>query len=246
MSRRPSSQPHRAHSAPPRSRRSRLEEVLAAGLASLSLQPADVDGRVSEGAKNKKLYDEINNRGVEPELQEAALSQLDPDELEQLLMEDEQQQQWEAERTMHLENEVLALPGLDDLKAHSAQRTAARKKAWYNTKRKQPPVPARMTRYGDGRNQSHIPYDKQAVLIKFFDETVHGNPKSVSDDEYNQLANSLDLAPKDVIMYMSKLYKARSRASIKAREAAEAGKGVVPEAGVPEAAVASGGVHAGM
>lgn len=245
MSRRPSSQPHRAHSAPPRSRRSRLEEVLAAGLASLSLQPADVDGRVSEGAKNK-LYDEINNREVEPELQEAALSQLDPDELEQLLMEDEQQQQWEAERTMRSEDGVIPLPGLDDLKAHSAQRTAARKKAWYDL-RKPPALPdKRMTRYGEKRNQSLIPYDKQALLIKFFDDTVHGNPRSVSNYEYKQLAKGLDLATNDVIMYMFKLYKAQNRASIKAREAAEAGKGVVPETGVPEAAVARGGVHAGM
>ena len=43
----------RAVSAPPRGRRSRLEEVLAAGLARLSLQPADVGTRAPEKSKGK-------------------------------------------------------------------------------------------------------------------------------------------------------------------------------------------------
>lgn len=43
----------RAVSAPPRGRRSRLEEVLAAGLARLGLQPADVGMRPPEGSKGK-------------------------------------------------------------------------------------------------------------------------------------------------------------------------------------------------
>ena len=43
----------RAVSAPPRGRRSRLEEVLAAGLARLSLQPADVGMRPPEKSKGK-------------------------------------------------------------------------------------------------------------------------------------------------------------------------------------------------
>jgi hypothetical protein len=229
MSLRPS--PPRACSAPPRSRRSRLEAVLAAGLERLSLQPADVGMRAPEGsrrqaaARNPALYRAVDNEEPEPETprRREALLKLDTEELDELLREDEQQQRWEANRTMRYEDEVIPLPDEDDLKALQAQRRFEYQKGWADAK-KDPPVPnPRMTRYGPKDKQSLIPYPKQAILIKFFDDQVkNGNPRTVSMDRYHELADGLQLAVDDVYRYMAKLSKAQSRANVQARKAAEA------------------------
>lgn len=228
MSLRPS--PPRACSAPPLSRRSRLEEVLAAGLAHLSLQPADVGMRAPEGSKrqpsarNPALYAAVDNEEPEPETprRREALSQLDTEELDELLRADEEQQQWEAERTMRYEDEVIPLPDEDDLKALKAQRRFEYQKGWADAK-KDPPVPnPRMTRYGTKAKQSLIPYSKQDILIKFFDNEVkNGNPRTVLTDRYRELAEGLQLTLEEVVKFMYKLSKAQSRANVQAREAAE-------------------------
>lgn len=219
---------HRAQSAPPRGKRPSLEDVLAAGLARLSLQPSNVGTRGPRGQPHMGLQRPSNpcNNGLiksmdkEPEgpttpRRMEVLEGLDATgELQKLYDEDAEQQDWEKwlrdDLNRNGASDARILPTHHEMAAAQQDRRAELKKRW--AQQKNPLLPQssdpRVTRNQGNR---HIEEAAQIVMLDWFEARMRADENAwVSKEKMEAWKSELNLTKAQIRNYMAKLRR-RSR-----------------------------------
>lgn len=220
----------RAQSAPPRGKRPSLEDVLAAGLARLRLQPSDVGMRGPHGSRlpgqpqqprglglqrpsnlsNWKLLQFMDKEQEGPTTPRRVdvLQDLDATgELQKLYDEDMEQQDWDKwlrdQLDRHDASDGRILPTPDEMVDAQRRRRAELRRIWSQNRR--PPLPQssdpRVTR---NQGIKHINEAAQIVMLDWFEVNKDKNPL-VSEEQIGVWERELNLTSEQIRNYMAKL-----------------------------------------